>query len=269
MITRIHPKISIITCTFNSEKFLEKALKSVENQTYKNFEHIINDSHSSDTTLQIIQDYVNRNRNQYPIKVINCEPKGVGNALNVATEHASGEIIHYLHSDDYYIDTHALEKVARIFDENPNLVWLTGNFALEWRGKKIILPQTHILKPNLEIALSIMNFISHENTFVKTEAVKKYGGFIETKEEPVEYSLWLKLQKYHHPLIVNDEFAVFIIHEGSTSSGSIFKLLKAILRAYNTQKKEHILPFLGFYKEKRSYLQLKILINRIGNLRFL
>ena len=74
--------------------------------------------------------------------------------------------------------------------------------------QKIILPQTHILKPNLEIALSIMNFISHENTFVKTEAVKKYGGFIETKEEPVEYSLWLKLQKYHHPLIVNDALAV-------------------------------------------------------------
>lgn len=269
MITQINPKISVITCTFNSEKFLEKALESVENQTYKNIEHIVNDSNSNDKTLRIIQDYVNRNGNQYPIKVIHSEPKGVGNALNVATEYASGEIIHYLHSDDYYINAFALEKVARCFDENPDLVWLTGNFALEWKGKKIILPQTHILKPNLEIALSIMNFISHENTFMKTEAVQKYGGFVETKDEPVEYSLWLKLQKYHQPLIIDDEFAVFIIHKGSTSTGSVFKLLKAITRAYHTQRKEHILPFLGYYKEKRGYHQFKIFINRIANLRFL
>jgi len=263
------PRISVITCTFNSEHFLEQALQSVENQTYKNIEHIINDSHSTDTTLRIIADYIKRNGHQYPIKVIQCEPKGVGNALNVATASATGEIIHYLHSDDYYIDPNALERVARHFDDNPDLVWLTGNFAVEWKRKRIVLPQTLILKPNLEIALSIMNFISHENTFMKTEAVQQYGGFIETKDEPVEYSLWLKLQKFHRPLIVNDEFAVFIIHKGSTSTGSVFKLLKAVRRAYHTQKKEHILPLLGFYREKRVYRYIKMWFKRISNLLFL
>ncbi|MEA3327666.1 MAG: glycosyltransferase, partial [Chloroflexota bacterium] len=116
------PKISVITCTLNSEKFLKKALESVENQTYKNIEHIINDSYSNDATLGIIQDYIDRNGTRYPIKLIHCEPEGVGNALNVATEHAAGEIIHYLHSDDYYVDAHSLEKVAGYFNENPDLV---------------------------------------------------------------------------------------------------------------------------------------------------
>ena len=55
------PLISIITCTFNSEKFLEKALESVQRQTYKNIEHIINDSYSTDKTLEIIKTYIEQN----------------------------------------------------------------------------------------------------------------------------------------------------------------------------------------------------------------
>jgi len=263
------PKISVITCTYNSEKFLQQALESVENQTYKNLEHVINDSYSSDASLAIIQDYIERNKHQYDIKLFHSEPNGVGNALNLATEKATGDIIHYLHSDDYYLNEQSLEKVVRYFNENPELVWLTGNFLVEWKGRRIVLPQSHILQPNLEIALSIMNFISHENTFMKTEAVQNYGGFNETKTDVVEYSLWLKLLKDHQPLIVNDAFTVFIIHKGSTSTGNIFKLLKAIFRAFNTQRKEHVLPLLGCYKEKKYYKRLNFFIKKIANLRSL
>jgi len=269
MQTQKESKISIITCTYNSEKFLQKALESIENQTYKNIEHVINDSYSNDGTLEIIQAYINRNKYKYEIKFLQSEPKGVGNALNIATQMATGDIIHYLHSDDYYINEESLEKAVQYFDENPDLVWLTGNFVVELKGKQIILPQTHILQPNLEIALSIMNFISHENTFMKTVAVQQYGGFNETKTDVVEYSLWLKLLKDHQPLIVNDEFTVFIIHKGSTSTGNIIKLLKAVGRAYNTQRKEHIVPILGYYSEKNYFKQIKFILKKIANLRSL
>lgn len=260
-------KISIITCTYNSEKFLQKALESIENQTYTNIEHIINDSYSTDGTLEIIRGYIERNKGRYDIKIVQSEPKGVGNALNTATEFAAGDIIHYLHSDDYYLDDRALERAVIHFQENPDLIWLTGNFVVELKGKQFILPQTHILQPNLEIALSIMNFISHENTFMRTEAVHNYGGFNETKTDVVEYSLWLKLLKEHQPLIVNDEFCVFIIHKGSTSTGNVFKFLKALRRAYYTQRREHILPILGYYQEKNYYKHLKILGEKIINLK--
>ena len=70
--------ISIITCTFNSEKYLRNALQSVENQTYLGIEHIINDAYSTDSTLDIIREYIERNKNRYVIKLIQSEPKGVG-----------------------------------------------------------------------------------------------------------------------------------------------------------------------------------------------
>lgn len=264
-----YPKISVITCTYNSEAFLQKALASVENQAYQNIEHIINDSHSSDATLTILGDYIERTQEKYPVKLIQSDPKGVGNALNVATQQATGDIIHYLHSDDYYLDPMSLAKVAQHFQDNPDLVWLTGNYVVEFKGRRIVLPQTHILQPNLEIALSLMNFISHENTFMKTEAVLNYGGFNEGKQDVVEYSLWLKLLRDHRPLIVNDEFTVFIIHKGSTSTGNVLRLLKAVRRAFHTQRKEHYLPIVGRYTDKKSYQYLKGFINRIANLRTL
>jgi len=146
-------------------------------------------------------------------------------------------------------------------------VWLTGNFVVEFKGRRIILPQTHILQPNLEIALSIMNFISHENTFMRREAVLAYGGFNETKTEVVEYSLWLRLLKDHRPLIVNDEFTVFIIHKGSTSTGNVFKLLKSIRRAFHTQRKEQVLPLVGYYPKRRAYLAVKTIIKKVADMR--
>jgi len=265
MNTNNKPMISVITCTYNSENFLRGALESIENQTYKNIEHIINDSHSTDGTLEILHEYIRRNRGKYTIKLIQSEPRGVGNALNLATQEAAGDVIHYLHSDDYYLNKDTLEKVAGLFYKNPDIVWLTGNFVVELNGRIIVLPQTHIPQPNLEIALSIMNFISHENTFMRTEAVQEYGGFNETKDDVVEYSLWLKLMKDHQPLIVNDEFTVFIIHKGSTSTGNLFKFLKAVGRAYHTQRKEEVLPFLGHYKDKQYYQRLRIFIRKLAN----
>lgn len=259
-----HLKISVITCTYNSEKFLMQSLASLESQSYPHIEHIINDSYSTDGTLDIIHEYIERNKDRYAIKLIHSEPNGVGNALNFGTQEATGDIIHYLHSDDYYLNRYSLEKAANYFKENPNLVWLTGNFLIEFKGRKITIPQTFLLQSNTEIALSCMNFISHENTFMKTEAVQKYGGFNETKKYVVEYSLWLNLMRDHQPLIVDDEFTVFIIHKGSTSTGSVLKFSKAMLRAFHTQRKEKVVPLVGKLTEKRSYKQFMVFLKKFN-----
>jgi len=254
--------ISIVTCTFNSEKYLKNALKSIESQTYQPIEHIINDAYSTDSTLEIIQEYIERNKNRYSIKFIQSEPKGVGNALNVATKEATGEIIHYLHSDDYYLNQTSLEKVAEIFNNRRDLVWLTGNFLIELAGRKVVIPQTRLLRMNPEIALSFMNIISHENTFMKRDFVQRYGGFNEGKNEVVEYSLWLNLIKDNKPLIVDDEYTVFIIHKGSTSTGSFLKFSKAVMRAFNTQRKEKVFPLIGYYADKRFYNQFDLILKK-------
>ena len=264
-----YPMISVITCTFNSEKYLEKALESIQKQTYKNIEHIINDSYSTDKTFAIIKKYIEQNKKDYRIKFIQSQPNGVANALNVATKEATGDIIHYLHSDDYYYEEESLEKAASHFTNNSSLVWLTCNFLVEMGGRIISIPQTHLLRINPEKALSAMNIISHENTFMKREAVQLYGGFSEDKNSVVEYSLWLRLIKDYQPLIVDDEFTVFIIHKGSTSTGSVIKFSKAILRAFKTQRKEKIFPLIGYYEDNDFYHQYKKIVGKVREFRSL
>ena len=81
-------KISVITVTKNSEKFLEENLKSLENQIYKNFEHIIIDGKSNDRTLEII--------NQYKDKIYYWKSEkdlGLYDAMNKGISVATGEII--------------------------------------------------------------------------------------------------------------------------------------------------------------------------------
>ena len=111
-----------------------------------------------------------------------------------------------------------------------------------------------------------MNIISHENTFMKREFANQYGGFNEGKNEVVEYSLWLRLIRDHKPLVVDDVFTVFIIHKGSTSTGSLLKFSKAILRAFHTQNKEKVFPLLGYYPENRAYIRTKAFLGKVTRL---
>ena len=114
------------------------------------------------------------------------------------------------------------------------------------------------------MALSVMNIISHENTFMKTEYVQSYGEFNEGKNEVVEYSLWLNLIKDIKPLVIDDEFTVFVIHKGSTSTGSVLKFTKAVMRAFRTQRKEKVFPLIGYYAENRVYIWTKLFLRKLS-----
>ena len=114
-------KISVITVTKNSEKFLEENLKSLENQIYKNFEHIIIDGKSNDRTLEII--------NQYKDKIYYWKSEkdlGLYDAMNKGISVATGEIIGILNSDDIYYPE-ALLIVNNYFRSNPNIDFLFGS----------------------------------------------------------------------------------------------------------------------------------------------
>ncbi|MDR0370030.1 MAG: glycosyltransferase [Candidatus Peribacteria bacterium] len=77
-------KLSIITCTYNSETYLPKCIDSVIVQHLNplDFEHIFVDGNSTDETLQIIQTY-KKEHPEYHITVLQAEPKGIYNAMNL------------------------------------------------------------------------------------------------------------------------------------------------------------------------------------------
>ena len=235
----IKPRFSIVTCTYNPKaEHLIKALESLESQTFKDIEHVINDSYSNRVTSLILKDYIKRNKNKYPIKFIQTQPSGVAKALNDASKTAEGEIIHFLHSDDYYLNKTSLERADACFDKNTN--WMTGNFIFQLGKKTHYIPITKLLKTSPKKVLSIFTAISHENTFMRTKLLKKYGGFNEKVIGAVEYRMWLRMIKKENLKLVDDVFTVFLVHKGSTSRGTLKYVLRSIKEIFQVLEEEKI-----------------------------
>jgi len=105
-------KISIITPTFNSEKYLERCIKSIQSQDYNDIEHIIIDGDSNDETKHIIKKYQN-NKTIF----ISEKDDGIWDAINKGLKIASGDIVCILNSDDYYYPN-AIKTVVKYFNNN-------------------------------------------------------------------------------------------------------------------------------------------------------
>ena len=220
-----YPKISIVTCTYNSEAKLKIALNSIAKQTYKNIEHIINDSFSTDKTVEIINKYIEENKDKYKIVFIQTEPKGIARALNDGLKLATGDVVHFLHSDVYYYNEDTLQKVANYFTQDSSLEWLIGNFVFEIKEKIKTIRETKIATINPEKYIKWRGPIHHENTFVKTQLVRDFGAFDEGHKLAVEQRLWIRMSRVKVPKFVDENFAVSISHEGSATTKSIGSLL--------------------------------------------
>jgi glycosyltransferase involved in cell wall biosynthesis len=103
-------KISVITPAYNAESFLQETLDSLVNQTFKDFEVIIIDDGSIDTTPIIIEEYCEKYSNFQSFSQHNS---GVSKARNRGIDEASGEYLAFLDSDDLYAPK-ALEKMYKV-----------------------------------------------------------------------------------------------------------------------------------------------------------
>lgn len=120
----MNEKISVIIPCYNAEKYLEKCLDSVVNQTYKNLEIICVNDGSTDNTLKIIENYSNIDKR---IKVINQENFGASQARNNALKLITGNYVAFVDCDDW-VDTTVFEKaVAKIEEYNCDLVFWSYN----------------------------------------------------------------------------------------------------------------------------------------------
>ncbi len=106
-------KISIITVVLNNVATIKDTINSVLSQTHGSIEYIIVDGKSTDGTIKIVQSYGDKID-----KFVSEKDKGLYDAMNKGISLATGDIIGFLHSDDYYVDTEVLSKVSNEFCKN-------------------------------------------------------------------------------------------------------------------------------------------------------
>lgn len=217
---KTNPKISIVTPTYNSEKYLEECILSIKDQKYEMFEHIIVDGGSTDETLSIIKRY----ENTYPLKWISEPDGGMYDAIAKGFKMATGDIFSWLNSDDFYFPW-TLAVVSKTFQKK-HIDWLTGipSNTKEYGESRI----TYQL-PNLPVVFNTemikkgvydgkrMCFIQQESCFWTNSLYQKAGGIDVRQNLAGDYYLWKNFANYTRLYTVHCNLASFRIHKGQKS----------------------------------------------------
>jgi len=177
-------KVSIITPCLNSEKTIRYTIESVLNQTYHNIEYIIIDGGSTDTTLDIINEYHPLFKGR--MKYISEKDSGIYNAMNKGIKMSQGKLIGIINSDDYY-ETDAVEKaVSYMTDDIFQVVYGYIN-VIEQSGSMQIRKYKHDAEHGIPLP--------HPSCFVTKEVYKKYGLFCEKLKISADVELTLRLYR--------------------------------------------------------------------------
>ena len=173
------PKISVIIPCINSEKTIQKTFDSLRKQNYEKLECIVIDGVSTDSTLNIIE----KNRDIIDI-FVSEKDSGASDAQNKGIKLSTGDIIGYLHTDDYYEDN-MLHEISNAYINNKNSCDIfTYGIEIEnlYDGKVIM---SSFLEKNLKLKLNNILFKHAMGHFYKRDIFLKYG-YLRTRSKAGE-----------------------------------------------------------------------------------
>ena len=175
----MNPKISIITISYNNKEGLEKTLKSVTSQDYKDFEYIVIDGGSNDGSKEILEKYSDK------INYWVSEPdKGIYNAMNKGIEAANGEYLLFLNSGDFLYSNTILEEISHLLKEK-DIIY--GNLEYFNDNKTWIYNSAE----KLTFKHFINDTIPHPAAFIKKEIITKLGNYDENLKIVSDWKFFL------------------------------------------------------------------------------
>lgn len=215
----IVPFFSIYIPVFNSEKYIDDCISSVLKQSFQDFEVVVVNDGSTDSTSETLEKYSGDSR----IKVINKTNAGIGSASNLALKNCVGEYVVQLDSDDLLFDN-ALDEVFNYLCDNPKVECLYTNFVIiDDTSNEIGIgwsPHTF----NRYDALVGMN-IPHMRVF-RRRLYHRTSGFDESLENAVDYDFYLKISNLVEIEHLNKILYKYRVHSTQTSSAKRTKQLE-------------------------------------------
>ena len=248
------PKVSIIVPVYNVEKYIDKCLESLVNQTLEDIEIIIVNDGSTDSSKEKCIFYANEYL--FKVRYFEKENGGLSDARNFGIQKATGKYIAFLDSDDY-IENNAYEKMYQKAEEEKSDM-VECNFIWEYPNskKKDILKKYKDKKDMIKRGRVVA-----WNKLIKTEIIKKNDiefpkGLI---YEDIEF--FYKLIPYINKIsLVNNCFVHYVQRKNSISNKQtekirdIFKVLDNVFEYYKSMN------LYDEYKEELEYMYIRILL---------
>lgn len=199
-------KVSVIMPTWNRAFVITRAIDSVLNQTYANYELIVSDDGSDDDTKEIIHEYMSRDSR---LKYLTGEHDGVSRARNVALRNSTGELIAYLDSDNEWSENY-LMLMVNSFSENQHCNTI-------YSGIKIVdninmLSYTRLKKFDRDLLLK-RNYIDINIFMHKRSLIDRLKGFDEDLTSLEDWDLIIRYTKDKAPFVLEACLATYYYEE--------------------------------------------------------
>ena len=196
--------VSIITPSYNQASYLEQTIRSVLEQDYPRIEYIVMDGASTDGSVEIIRKFESRLVYWESVK-----DAGQADAINKGFARATGEIVAWLNSDDYYLPG-TVGKAVKIFEENPDVVLVYGDMlAVDEHGKTF---NTLNYKQLTLEDLLCFQIIGQPAVFMRRSALQKASGLNLTFHFLLDHLLWIQIAKQGRILHVDQTWSAARYH---------------------------------------------------------
>lgn len=182
------PLISVIMPVYNGMPFLKQAVESILEQSYKNFELIIVDDKSTDSSLSFAKKIKDKR-----VKIIrNLKNLGIANSLNIAITSSKGNYIARMDSDDISLPER-LEKQLKFLQKNKSIS-ICGSFAylINDKGETIGTKKYPVKNKDLKKALNFYSPIIHPTFFGRTTFFKELSGYNPAFEYAEDYEFLVR-----------------------------------------------------------------------------
>ncbi|MFX1552322.1 MAG: glycosyltransferase family 2 protein [Promethearchaeota archaeon] len=200
------PFISIVTPSLNQAAYIEENIKSVFNQNYPNFEHIIIDGGSTDGTIDIIRKYDH-------LIWVSEKDSGQSQAINKGFKRAKGEIFGWLNSDDFLLPG-AISLIVEMYKKYPAAVaWVGGCYRVDPNGRILSCVIPHGLDRDSLADWGHRGFFYQPSCFFAARAWKETGLLDEDLQFAFDLDMWLRLSSIGTFASTTDIISAAIIHK--------------------------------------------------------
>jgi len=229
------PKVSVILPTYNRVHLIGRAIQSILNQTYQDFEIIIIDDGSKDDTEKIIRGFQEKDKR---IKYIRFEEnKGAAAARNAGIKMSKGEYITFQDSDDEWV-IDKLEKQMKIIEtSSENIVVYCGFWRIDG-DEKTYIPDIKISnrEGNIHKELLKRNFIGTPSILLLKKNLEKIGMFDENLSRLQDWDLVIRLSRYYNFILIDEPLYIsHILPDGISVNDEYLINLQIILAKYQDE----------------------------------
>ncbi len=179
--------LTVVTVCFNSEKTLDRCIKSVVSQLTPEVEYLIIDGASADRTMEIVQKYAKDGNLRY----VSEKDNGIYDAMNKGIRNAHGQWIWFINSDDY-ISEGLIEVILSAIHSNTNVDCIYGNmeYIRNIDGKQYL--EVKVAPDNID-KIKLDMVIGHPSTICRVTSLKEISGFDINFKIAADWDLFLRM----------------------------------------------------------------------------